>query len=381
MTLTPRDDLIGHTCAEPFDAPLNDSLMARKTFEHSLFTERYWYSAHPIDGSPIIIDLGLGYYPQRGVMDAFAGITVGRQQHNFRATRQLGATPLLTTVGPLQFEVLEGLKRHRISLGLNDSGFSFELEFEASFPAAREKQSFRERDGDVQEDLARVAQFGRFSGWYLLDGKRYSVDRKTWWGQRDHSWGIRSEMHTDVAKPPVQNHSKFFWTWSMFQFENVGVSIFMKEREAGKPYYLSGTEYEHLADGRTKEREVVKASHDIVWVDDPLGQTIASADFHLEFDQGPPRDLHMEGQRARYYLKAGLYGGFKGWNHGDDKGSYYCEHDVWNLDLPETRTLARTLSDHVVNVTSAGMTGIGISEYGVAVGYGRYQIAHGHPAL
>ena len=57
-------------------------------------------------------------------------------------------------------------------------------------------------------------------------------------------------MRTDFAKPPMQQHTNFFWTWSMFQCETVGVSIFMKEREAGKPYYLSGAEFVRQPDAQ-----------------------------------------------------------------------------------------------------------------------------------
>ncbi|MES2631335.1 MAG: hypothetical protein V4669_00110 [Pseudomonadota bacterium] len=370
--LSPQDDLIGHQTSQPFTVSGNG---------HPLFTERYWYTAHPIDGTPLILDLGLGYYPNRGVMDLFAGMTVGRKQINFRASRSLGSDPLRTTAGPLRIEVVEGGKRHRLVLGENASGLSFDVTFDASFPAAREKQSVRERNGAVEEDMARFAQFGRYTGWIVADGKRYDVTPQLWWGQRDHSWGIRSEMKTDAAKPPMQEHSKFFWTWSMFQFEDMAVSMFVKEREAGKPYYLSGVEFTRAANGTVHEREIVGFEHDFHWADDPLGQTMASADLRVQFAHGPDRMLHMEGLPTRFYLKGGLYGGFGGWNHGDHKGELYLDHDVWDLDDAQTRRVARTLSDHVVRVTSGGQVGSGISEYGVAQGYARYPAPQRFPAL
>ncbi len=370
--LTPQDDLIGHQTPAPF---------ARAGNGNPLFTERYWYSAHPIDGSALLLDVGLGYYPNRGVMDVFAGVTVGRLQHNFRASRRLGGSPLATCVGPLRFEVVEGMQRHRLTLADNASGIAFELEFEASFPAAPEKQSFRERNGVVEEDMTRVAQFGRWRGWLVVGGRRHAVEPARWWGQRDHSWGIRSEMRTDASRPPVNTHKNFLWTWSMFQFETMGLSIFLKERAPGKPMYVSGTEFSRAADGAIQKRELAAISHQIEWADDPLGQTIAVADFQLEFDRGAPRHVRMEGLPARYYLKAGLYGGYNGWTHGDDKGDYHAEHDVWNLDDAGTRALARTLADHVVRATSDGAVGWGISEYGVAAGYPLYEAPQRFPAL
>jgi hypothetical protein len=370
--LSAQDDLIGHQTPTPFAQAGNGD---------PRYTERYWYTAHPIDGSDMIIDMGMGYYPNRGVMDAFAGITVGRVQYSFRASRQLGDQPLQTAVGPISFQVLEGMKRHRLCVADNESGFSCDIEFEASFPAAREKQNYRERHGVVEEDLLRMAQFGRFRGWFVINGQRHVVEPSRWWGQRDHSWGLRTQLRTDSAHPPMSPLKNFFWTWSMLQFENLGLSVFFREREPGKPGYLSGSEFVRAADGQVHKREVTAVAHDVQWLDDPLGQTIAFALLRFDFDHGPPRDVKLEGLKPRFFLKAGLYGGLNGWQHGDDRGAYASAHEVWNLDDAATRRTACTLSDQVMRATSDGMVGYGISEYGVADGYPLYLAPQKFPAF
>jgi len=317
--LTAQDDLIGHQTPAPF---------AKSGAGDARFTERYWYTAHPIDGSELLFDAGLGYYPNKNVMDAFAGVTIGRRQYNFRASRRLGAHPLETAVGPLRIEIVEGMKRHRLALAENPSGISFSLEFDASFPSAQEKQNYRERDGVVEEDLARVSQFGRWSGWIVVDGRRIEVEPSLWWGQRDRSWGVRSEMRTDEVRPPVATHRNFFWTWSMLQFNDSALSIFLKERSPGKPHYLSGTEFKRESGGSVSRREVTAVEHKFDWANDPLGQTIAVADLTFEFERGKPRHVRMRGLPTRFYLKAGMYGGLQGWTHGDESGDYHAAHDI-----------------------------------------------------
>ncbi len=392
--LSARDDFIGHPSSAPFDDE-GGSPVARSTDPR--FTERYWYTAHPIDGTPMLLDLGLGHYPNRGVMDAFAGITLGREQHNFRATRRLGERPLDTQLGPLRFEVIEPLKRHRLSLAENPSGLRFELDFEASFPLAQEKLSLRQRKGQIEEDMARSTQFGRWRGWIEAAGRRHVVEPALWWGQRDHSWGLRTPMLTDATHAPVHEVRQFFWTWAMCQFADCGISLFFKEREPGAPYYLSGTEFLRAADGSVQQRELKVVGHDYQWADDPLGQTLVSADLQLEFESGPARRLRLKTLPTRFYLKGGLYGGLGGWNHGDDRcsadGQVHAEHDVWQLNDAATRARARTLSDHVLEASldgqdgAAGATGAasaighGIIEYGVAAGYARYLEAQKFPAL
>jgi len=369
--LTTHDDFLGHQIAATFDRAGNGD---------PRWTERYWYTAHPVDGTPMIIDIGLGYYPNRGVMDVFAGVTIEKTQHNFRASRRLGNDPLETTVGPLSIRVLEGQKRHRVILASNESGMSFDLQFEASFPATQEVQSYRERDGRVEEDLTRLAQFGRWSGTLVVDGKQYVIEPTKWRGQRDRSWGLRSVMNTDPVRPPVQNHKNLFWTWSMFQFDELAFTLFIKER-SGKAFYLSGAESRRNADGTFSTREVVAVEHDIQWADDPLGQTIAKAEFRLSFAEGPPRVVEMTGLEARYYLKSGMYGGLGGWQQGDDRGDYYSAADVWDLSDAKDREIARTLSDHAVRATCDGAVGWGISEYGIAGGYPRYEAPQRFPAF
>jgi hypothetical protein len=45
------------------------------------------------------------------------------------------------------------------------------------------------------------------------------------------------------------------------------------------------------------------------------------------------------------------------------------------------RRVARTLSDHVIEVTDNGEVGYGIMEYGVGNGYARYPEVQMHPPI
>jgi hypothetical protein len=118
-----------------------------------------------------------------------------------------------------------------------------------------------------------------------------------------------------------------------------------------------------------------------VWAKDPLGQSLASAEFDAIFSDGSKRRLKIRALPARYFLKGGLYGGLKGWSHGDDRRKFYSEHDVWTLEDPATRKLARTLSDHVIEVTDGDEVGYGIVEYGVGKGYAKYAEVQDHPPI
>src|SRR5882762_5300599 len=198
--LTAQDDLIGHQLPTTYD---------HVGTSDPVWMERLWYTGHPKTGE-VIFDIGLGYHPNRNVMDAFAGVTAGSIQTNVRASRRLRPNPLETTVGPLKIEVLEGLRHHHLQLAPNDSGLMFDLEFFGTMNAHEEEPHFRRRNGRVTEHMARGQQLGAYCGWLEVAGQRYDITPELWLGQRDHSWGVRAEMRTDESRPPLTFYPPFF---------------------------------------------------------------------------------------------------------------------------------------------------------------------------
>jgi hypothetical protein len=370
--LTAQDDLIGHQLPTTFDQIDNSD---------PAWMERLWYTGHPAPAGDVIFDLGLGYHPNRNVMDAFAGVAVAGRQWNFRASRQLRPDPLTTTVGPLTIKVLEGLRRHRLVLEKNESGIQFDLEFHGSMNPHEEKAHLRRRDGRVTENMARGQQFGRYSGWLEFDGRRIEVAPETWLGQRDHSWGVRAEMRTDETSPPLTYYPPFFYCWTTAQFKNRGLHIFFKERAPGDKIYLSGEEVFTLGSRVSGRNQLVDATHRVVWQDDSHGQSMASAEFDLQFADGKQRTVSVRVLPTRYFLKGGLYGGLDGWFHGDNKGILFTAHESWDLTDPAVRAKVRTLGDQIIEVRDGDEVGWGIIEYGVGKGYALYDSVQGHPAI
>lgn len=368
--LTPQDDLIGHQLPTTFDQ-LDNSDPA--------WMERLWYTGHPAPDGGIIFDIGLGYHPNRNVMDAFAGVAIAGRQWNFRLSRHLRPDPLTTTVGPLSIVVLEGLRRHRLVLAENTSGICFEIEFHATLNAHEEKAHLRRRDGRITENMARGQQLGRYTGWLEFDGKRVEIDN--WLGQRDHSWGVRAEMRTDETSPPLTFYPPFFYCWTTAQFKNRGLHIFFKERAPGDKIYLSGEEVFGIGTRASSKNQLSDVHHDCEWHDDAMGQSMKSAKFQLTFADGRERAISIRTMPTKYFLKGGLYGGLDGWFHGDDRGKLFSAHDVWDLKNAATRRRTRTLADQVIEICDGDEVGYGIIEYGVGKGYAMYDSVQAHPPI
>ncbi|MBT2301979.1 hypothetical protein J7E70_16065 [Variovorax paradoxus] len=368
--LTPQDDLIGHQLPTTFDQIDNSD---------PAWMERLWYTGHPAPGGEVMFDIGLGYHPNRNVMDAFAGIAVPGHQWNFRVSRRLRPDPLTTTVGPLSIQVIEGLRRHRLALADNESGISFDIEFHATLNPHEEKAHLRRRDGRVTENMARGQQMGRYTGWLQWNGKR--MDVANWLGQRDHSWGVRAEMRTDETTPPQTFYPPFFYCWTTAQFKDRGLVIFFKERAPDDKIYLSGEEVFSVGSRASSRNQLVDARHEVTWKNDPHGQTMDRAVFHLRFADGRERAVQVRALETRYFLKGGLYGGLEGWFHGDDKGKLFSAHEHWDLGDAAIRKKVRTLADQLIEVRDGDDVGYGIIEYGVGKGFEMYPEVQEHPPI
>ena len=288
--LTGQDDLIGHQLPTTFDQIDNSD---------PAWMERLWYTGHPIDKLNLIFDIGLGYHPNRNVMDAFAGVAIEGKQWNFRVSRQLRPDPLNTPVGPLKIIVLEGLKRHRLILEPNDSGLEFDFEFLATMSPHEETPHMRRRDGRVTENMARAQQLGRYQGWLKVDGQHIEISADNWYGQRDHSWGVRSEMRTDETHPPLTFYPPFLYTWTTAQFKNRGLHIFFKERAPGDKIYISGEEVFAPGNRVSSRNQLTDVAHHLNWHEDSLGQSLASGELSLTFADGRQKKVFIKTSKRK----------------------------------------------------------------------------------
>jgi hypothetical protein len=366
--LSGLDDHLGHQLPTTFD---------HVGTSDPAWTERLWYTLHDIESGEIIFDCGLGQYPNKNVQDAFAGVTVGSTQYNVRMSRALRPNTGEAKVGPLSFHVIEGLKKHRLTLEKNESGMSFDIEWEAVFNPHEENHHFRRRAGRVAEDLSRYSQLGRARGVIELPGKTLHLDPKKWWGQRDHSWGIRAELLTDPSQPQKTFLPPLFYSWTTAQFPRYGIHWFFNERAPHNHIFITGEVVNPLGEQADKGLRVVGVDHHFEWAPHRTAQTLLRAELTLHLAKGEKREITLRALPARYFLRTGMYGGWRGWIHGDYKGPYYFEHDVWDLRDEAFLKAVGTFSDHLIECREGDEIGYGVMEYGVSRGYPKYgEVQH-----
>ena len=366
--LSALDDHLGHQLPTTFDHVCTSD---------PAWMERLWFTLEDVESGEVILDCGLGRYPNKNVQDAFAGIAIGAKQYNVRLSRVLRPDSGRASVGPLSFQVVEGLRRHRLVLEKNESGLSFDIEWQAALNPHEEAHHFRRRGGRVAEDISRYSQMGRGRGVIEVAGRTIRVEPDRWWGQRDHSWGVRAELRTDPTEPAQTRIPPLCYNWGIAQFPNYGIHWYFNERAPQDYIYITGEVVNPIGEEATRGRRIVGLEHSFEWAPHSAVQTLRRAELRFHLADGRSRELEARVLAGRYFLRGGMYGGWRGWHHGDFKGPLHVEHDVW--DLADEAFLKRlgTLSDHVVEFREGSDVGYGIMEYGVSRGYPKYdEIQH-----
>jgi len=354
--LTPLDDYLVHQTPDTVD---------RVFTSDRNFYDRYYFNAHTLDGSAFVV-VAMGVYPNVGVMDAFATVMLDdKKQHIVRASRELSSDRMATKVGPIGVQVIEGLRKFRVYADENEHGVSFDLTFEGAAPPYEEPHFFRRTGNKVTMDYTRLTQCGRWSGKVNVAGRTLEVDPKSWWGARDHSWGIRpvGDAEPQSAPPPPSGPGGFFWVWSPVQFENAAMLITCSENGDGSRWHAATELVWAESTGKPPE-PLTFVSHDIKMV--PGTRTFQRGSVTLARRDGTPVTVRMEPKTTLYMAAVG-YAYFGGWRHGQYHGPLVVEGETWDITdkelLPRISGQTETVCDyHVEGLGDVGV-GHGIIEF------------------
>jgi hypothetical protein len=365
----PADDLLIHQTHEP---------VRYVATSDRRFYDRHFLTGHCRDGSLFFL-LGVGAYPNLGVIDAFASAATPLAQHTTRGSRELTADRLDTSgIGPFSLDVVEGLRQLRFRTQAGNHLVEADLEWRAAAAPIEEPPLFSRVLGRVMDQGTRMIQTGVWSGSITVEGKRIEVSPDQWWGARDRSWGVRSMGLEREPRGVAQAHQVSkertpLWIWSPMQFENRTVHFSLSEH----------------ADGR-REIETVRQA-DSIERGGALSE-LGEPDHDLKFDP-ETREL-LEGSRVsfreadgsrstvaltplhRAYLRAGTgYGGPDPWRHGAYRGNDWVDSVSFDITDPEVTT--KIGPTHVLcrMECSTGEVGYGTFETQVFGTFPRYGLS------
>ncbi len=229
--LTKFDDYCIHQTDEPVACPSQSDRN---------FYDRYWFNGFDRSGK-FCFEIGFGVYPNRFVMDGHFSVVLNGIQYAFHGSRRAPFDRTQTTIGPLEIEVITPMKLIRVRLQPNETNITCDLKFIPRTCATLEPKNLMVEDKRVIMKTSRFTQFGRWEGYFEIDGKRTQVEAETTPGIRDKSWGVRPVGEPQGGAPGVLNKEPgVYWCWAPIHFDDFCTQFGTFEDHDGNPTQVSG---------------------------------------------------------------------------------------------------------------------------------------------
>lgn len=356
--LLPSDEQFNHQVIETF-ASVGQSDPA--------WAEKVCGMAAAKDGS-LQIGFGFGKYTNRNVVDAYAGISRGKEQWVVRASRSLNSDPETVNTGPISYEIIEPLHSVRIKLEANDEQpIAFDIVFKSIVPCVVEdREDRRDMHGYRKAtDQIRYHQTGVVSGWLSIDGERVEIGEDSWVSTRDKSWGIRPQVGMPIADMEPDFHHMIpqaLAVWNPILFQRGDGSQY-----AFHHYFLQfcGTGFMHqrvqggLENDQGKADGVVGMTPKLVF--DPVTKRLQKGEFIFQMADGSERPMQFEKiSETGFYLGAGHYHGGDGQFHGSWRGQLHVDGDYTSdASQPEVIERYKQFRDCMIRVEDPIGGGVG----------------------
>ncbi len=323
--LLPADEEFNHQVVETF-ASVGQSDPA--------WAEKVCGMAAAIDGS-LQIGFGFGKYTNRNVVDAYAGISRGKEQWVVRASRALNEDPGTVNAGPVHYQIIEPLHKVRITLAANEAQpIAFDILFESVAPCVMEQREDRRDMHGYRKatDQLRYHQTGVVSGWLEIAGKRTEITADRWVSTRDKSWGIRPQVGVPIPDMEPDFHQQVpqalaIWNPLLFVRED-------GSRYAFHHYFLqfSGPGFMHRkvqggVENEQGQSELITGMRPELSFD-PASKRLQQGCFCFDMADGSQREMTFSKlSETGFYLGAGHYHGGDGQFHGSWRGKQFLDGD------------------------------------------------------
>ncbi|MCX4976114.1 hypothetical protein [Streptomyces sp. NBC_00620] len=317
-----------------------------------------------------LLIVGLGVYPNAGVIDAYATLRDGNRLHAVRASDALGDDRMNLSVGPLRILVERPLKDFvlRCEADPDDpDGLSYEINWSADFPALWEPHHLQRRGGRLTLEGRRFVQAGRCEGWIRVGGEEIRLTGDQWTGTRDRSWGVRPIPGEEGGRLADENQTEgFHWLWCPVRFEDRFLMVVIQEDADGHRTLNDAT---LVRDGH-RDLQLGWPQADITYR--PGTRHPTSAVIHLTHPADrKPMELGVEVLTSSPLAVGAGYPPADDWQHGTWRGRDWTDRRVYDLADPSAHPLAAYgVIDHAARFTLNGQTGHGIFEHG---SFGRHD--------
>ncbi|MEU9333385.1 hypothetical protein AB0D49_09500 [Streptomyces sp. NPDC048290] len=314
------------------------------------------------DGEALLI-LGLGVYPNLGVIDAYATLRLGDTLYAVRASDALGDDRMRLAVGPLTLDVEQPL--HRLRLRCSDGLLSFDLMWTADFPPLWEPHHVQRRGARLTLEGRRFVQAGRATGTVRAGDRELAVTPGGWTGTRDRSWGVRPMPGEEGGRLAAEHPTEgFHWIWCPVRFDDRFLMVIVQEDADGHRTLGDAT----LVRPGVRDRQLGWPYPEITYRPGTRHPERARV---LLGDPRAPLELEAEILTSSPLAIGAGYPPADDWQHGTWQGPGWTDHRTYDLADPTAHARAAYgVTDHAARFRLDGRTGHGIFEHG---SFGRHD--------
>ncbi|MFF4421900.1 hypothetical protein ACFY04_14130 [Streptomyces sp. NPDC001549] len=319
-----------------------------------------------------VLILGLGVYPNAGVIDAYATLRVGDELLAVRASDALTDDRMNLSVGPLSITVDVPLKQLTLRCAADPAdphGLSYDIIWTAEFPAVWEPHHVQRRGDRLMLEGRRFVQAGQVTGTIRAKGEEYTLTPGEWTGTRDRSWGVRPIPGEEGGRAAEEYRPEgFHWLWIPVRFEDRFVMVIAQEDADGHRTLNEAVQVFPEGSGR----------HDVQlgWPHTEIRYRPGSrhperAVVHLTDPSRKPLELGVEILNSSPLAVGAGYPPAGDWQHGTWQGRGWSDRRVYDLSDPAAHPMAAFgVTDHSARFTLDGQIGHGIFEHG---SFGRHD--------
>ncbi|MFI8387151.1 hypothetical protein [Streptomyces sp. NPDC085540] len=319
-----------------------------------------------------VLILGLGVYPNAGVIDAYATLRIGDELLAVRASDALTDDRMNLSVGPLSITVDVPLQQLTLRCAADPAdphGLSYDITWTAEFPAVWEPHHVQRRGDRLMLEGRRFVQAGQVAGTIRAKGEEFTLTPGEWTGTRDRSWGVRPIPGEEGGRAADEYRPEgFHWLWIPVRFEDRFVMVIAQEDADGHRTLSEAVQVFPEGSGR----------HDVQlgWPHTEIRYRPGSrhperAVVHLTDPSRKPLELGVEILNSSPLAVGAGYPPAADWQHGTWQGRGWSDRRAYDLSDPAAHPMAAFgVTDHSARFTLDGQIGHGIFEHG---SFGRHD--------
>ena len=240
--LTAMDEHFVHQIPEP---------LPQVVTRHEHWRESYFFVMHDRAATAgDVLILTMAHFPAREEMDSLQMGTIDGQITFGHHVRPYDGDPHTTRVGPVSIDITEPYRSVQLHVAVDPAApVALDITFTARTAPYGLRRGTMKAGDEIIWDQSHMIQSGVYNGTYSVGGETRTIT--DWWGQRDHSWGIR-----DHGRCPL-------WMWLAIQLPDGMFGVWHWEYANGARVYTDGCFAP--ADPSVDPIPVVDFRHNLTW--------------------------------------------------------------------------------------------------------------------